>query len=702
MRRELVIAVVAMGVGSACKYNSPMTGDDDAMTIPVTAGFTSGTMLVDENSRQVNVPVALSSMATQTVSVQYAITGGTATLGADYTATSSGRIDFPPGQTMGGIQLMIINDGLEEPDETIELTLSNPSGVDLGTDMEVVTIAANILPRVSFTTDTMSGMENASVMIDVQLDKESEIPVSVEYTFAGTATQGADYTLMAGTITFPAHSTSQQLALGVVDDALNEDNETVAIALANPTNALLGAFPSITDTIIDDDAEPDVSISTPAMSIPESTATVNLTVTLSAPSGRMVTVPFSASPSSTATAPDDYTYMTASPLVFPAGMTTQTITIAVVNDTIDEPNETVITALGTPTNANLNGQTTHTLTITDDDQVCYGTGNAKVCLDTAPTTGVTLPATIDTTPNAAGSLCAATQPTGWTAGGQPQSCFIIGTTITQSGQTLVHGTRPLVLVGSDSITISALLDVASHRNISSGPGSPGTCKAFVGNPGNSSNGGGGGAGGSFMSGGGDGGKGDNGGVPAGGAATADATAPTVLRAGCDGQRGGSGGGSNQSGAVGHGGGVVYLVAGNAITITNMGIINASGSAGTGGAHLTGGSGAGSGGMIKLYANTIATGGAILFANGAGGASGGDGGNNGGSGVDPTSATTPAAGGTGGGANGGAGFANGTPAVSGSQGSNNNGGGAGGGGGGYVEANLPLNGATVSAGVIHAP
>jgi len=99
-----------------------------------------------------------------------------------------------------------------------------------------------------------------------------------------------------------------------------------------------------------------------------------------------------------------------------------------------------------------------------------------------------------------------------------------------------------------------------------------------------------------------------------------AASATVLRAGCDGQVAGKSSNDNP-GAIGRGGGAVYLVANNSITIT--GSVNASGSAGTLGSQQAGGSGAGSGGTIKLYAAAaLSVTGAVLIANGAGGAAGG--------------------------------------------------------------------------------
>ena len=75
----------------------------------------------------------------------------------------------------------------------------------------------------------------------------------------GTATGGGvDYTLASGTLTFNPGVTSQVVNVTVVNDALDEDDETVAVTLSAPSNATLGAQTTHTYTIADDDATPSV------------------------------------------------------------------------------------------------------------------------------------------------------------------------------------------------------------------------------------------------------------------------------------------------------------------------------------------------------------------------------------------------------------------------------------------------------------
>jgi hypothetical protein len=94
--------------------------------------------------------------------------------------------------------------------------------------------------------------------------------------------------------------------------------------------------------------------------------TVNavFTVRLSAPSGRTVTINF-ATADGTAVAGIDYTTTTGT-VTFLPGQTTQTITVPVLGDTLDEANETFVVNLTNPTNATVSGAQ-GTVTILDDE-----------------------------------------------------------------------------------------------------------------------------------------------------------------------------------------------------------------------------------------------------------------------------------------------------------------------------------------------
>lgn len=336
-----------------------------------------------------------------------------------------------------------------------------------------------------------------------------------------------------------------------------------------------------------------------------------------------------------------------------------------------------------------------------DARECFGAGAYQLCFAMMPPMGtVDLTGTLDTVTD---TRCIA-MPAEWATAGQPDACLITGKTISVTATLTVTGTRPLVLLG-DSVTISGVLDVASHRGGMTGPAANATqCAAFASAAVDRSDGGGGGAGGSFMTKGGNGGRGQNNAATGGTAANADTVAPTLLRGGCPGQIGGTG--TQAAGAVGAGGGALYIAAGT-FSMTNTGVINASGAGGTGGGTYSGGSGGGAGGMIVIYANTVgATTGGRLAANGGGAASGGDSGDPGANGSDPNPATPTmaAAGGpnAGTGSTGGNGFAGTNQAQNGQGSQNNRAGGGGGGGGGYIQVNQALAGVSASPTVTVVP
>lgn len=298
-----------------------------------------------------------------------------------------------------------------------------------------------------------------------------------------------------------------------------------------------------------------------------------------------------------------------------------------------------------------------------DATLCFGSfGDAPYCLDAAPQQGliVTSPMAIDTQSKSCLPQFA-------------KECVLAASTIEIEDKLSATGSRPLVLIstGELRITASGMIDAASHRGANPGPAANDSACDGGHEPGDEA----GAQGGSF---GGSGGQGGNGVGPGG---TPGTTAiPTSLRGGCPGTTGGSAGGSG-----GDGGGAIYLIAATQIVIS--GPVDASGAGANGGAvNVRGGGGGGSGGMIVIDTPLITIDTGRVFANGGGGGGGSSLLGDGSFGADPADNSSAqggqggtGAGGGGGGSglgiqNGGGGFSSGT-----------DGGGGGGGGAGVVKA-----------------
>tara|TARA_B110001454_G_scaffold28073_1_gene27433 strand:- start:22282 stop:24777 length:2496 start_codon:yes stop_codon:yes gene_type:complete len=111
---------------------------------------------------------------------------------------------------------------------------------------------------------------------------------------------------------------------------------------------------------------PTVIFSTAASSGLENSSSATLSLVLSATTTQNVVIPFSLS--GTATQSVDFTLSATTPITIPAGQTTASISLTLLNDSTYEGPETIIFTLGTPqTNATLGSQETHIFTIIDDD-----------------------------------------------------------------------------------------------------------------------------------------------------------------------------------------------------------------------------------------------------------------------------------------------------------------------------------------------
>jgi hypothetical protein len=193
----------------------------------------------------------------ETYTVEYAATGGTAANGVDY-YLGPNTLTFNPGEDSKTISIDVFEDALDEENETIIVTLSDPTGPDvqLGTARHTYTII-DPRPDVEFAGATSSDMEDAGLVnIAVNLSHGWSEAVTVEYAAGGgTATGGGvDYTLLgSGTLTFEPWQVTEPVAIDIADDELEEGQETILLTLSNPTNAKLGQISQHTFTINDNE-----------------------------------------------------------------------------------------------------------------------------------------------------------------------------------------------------------------------------------------------------------------------------------------------------------------------------------------------------------------------------------------------------------------------------------------------------------------
>jgi hypothetical protein len=94
--------------------------------------------------------------------------------------------------------------------------------------------------------------QTISVTYTVNLSSANPAGVTVNYATAnGTATAGSDYTATSGTLSFGAGETSKTITINLINDSINEADETFSFSLSAPTNATLGSPSSVTTTLTD-------------------------------------------------------------------------------------------------------------------------------------------------------------------------------------------------------------------------------------------------------------------------------------------------------------------------------------------------------------------------------------------------------------------------------------------------------------------
>ena len=298
-------------------------------------------VVLNEADGELSFTLNKSNQTGAPATVDYTTTDGSATSPADFGAVS-GTVAFGGPDAVAHVAVQIADDALDEIDETFTITLSNAEGLTIvdGTGIGTIT-DDDPLPQASINDVTVTegdaGSVNAS--FTVSLNAPSGRPVSIDYATAnGTATAPSDYQTTAGTVSFPAGQTAQQVTVQVNADVLDEDDETFTVNLSGAVDATIADAEGL-GTITDNDPLPALSVNDVTVTEGNSgTTNAVFTVTQSVVSGRPVTVDYATADSS-AIAPGDYAATTGQ-LTFAPGQTTRTITVPVNGDLADEGTET--------------------------------------------------------------------------------------------------------------------------------------------------------------------------------------------------------------------------------------------------------------------------------------------------------------------------------------------------------------------------
>jgi hypothetical protein len=342
---------------------------DDDDSVPVVS-FDGEEFAVDEHvpDGSVAITVTLTGATVLTATVNYATSDGTAGA-ADYTAVS-GTLIFTPGVVTQTFSVPIVDDALDELDESVYLTLSEPDKAELGISSAQLTIIDNEGEPTLSISDA-SASENAGTMVfHVTLSYASEVDVSVDWSTSdgpagpGGALAGSDYTGGAGILDILAGSTQGEITIPILQDSFYEGSEILTVGLSNPTH--VGLTDALGEgTIVDDESPPVVAFGEAEYAVDEDAAEGFATISLSLTGDTVITATVNYETSDGTAEPADYTAVSGT-LVFTPGVSTRTFAVPITDDGRDEPDESVLLTLSEPVSATL-GTSSAQLTIVDDD-----------------------------------------------------------------------------------------------------------------------------------------------------------------------------------------------------------------------------------------------------------------------------------------------------------------------------------------------
>ncbi len=298
--------------------------------------------------------VSLSNPSSQSVSVNYATAGNTATSGNDFVA-ASGTATIAASLLSTTVNVTINSDTTFEPNETFTVNLSSPVNATIADNQGTGTITNDdSQPSISIN-DVSVAEGNAgttTATFTVSLSNASSQTITVNYATAdGSASAGSDYSAVSGTLTFNSGQLTQPITVTVNGDTTFELNETFFVNLTSPTNATITDNQG-TGTITNDDAQPTISINDVSVTEGNSgTVTATFTVSLSRTSSQTITVNYTTA-DGTAAAGADYVASSGT-LTFTPGQLTQPISVSVNGETMFEGNETFNIVLSGATNATI-------------------------------------------------------------------------------------------------------------------------------------------------------------------------------------------------------------------------------------------------------------------------------------------------------------------------------------------------------------
>ena len=270
------------------------------------------------------------------------------------------------------------------------------------------TISAEPLPELSFagsniTVSETAGTATLTVELDTVEHRDGDRGFCDERRDFSAMRKQVDYTAASGTLTFAASETSKTITVPILNDTDYDPTQRFRVTLSNASGATLPTSPWANVNITNDDAMPTASIAN--VTVGEGAGTLTLTLALDRLSNRDISYSaVTAGVSGTATVADDYVAFLqggSKDFTVPAGNLSQTFDITLVDDSVDEADETIVIVWTKfPSHEATPASITVTGTITDNDTAGVTLSKTLLTVTEEDTTGDSYSVVLNSQPTA--------------------------------------------------------------------------------------------------------------------------------------------------------------------------------------------------------------------------------------------------------------------------------------------------------------
>lgn len=342
--------------------------DDYSLVSVIDASVTEG----DSGTNTLSFGVVVDRPGIAEISVDYATSNVTAEAGLDYTATSSTLV-LPPGEVAASIDIEVLTETTIETDEQMIVNLLGVSpNARIDVDEAIGFIVNDDFPKVSMGDGSVTESDSGQVALSLPITLDASATEALEVTFEtsdDTAVAGTDYVGKAGTVSIPAGDMSAVVTVDTLGDSLLESTEQFKVTLVDLSGPALLDQAIGVGTIVDNDLAPTTlalaAINTSVVEGDSGTSTLVTSVMLTELASDDINFDYQ-TVDGTAIAGEDYV-AAAGTATIAAGQLSTPIELTINGDTSEEPDESFVLQISSPSQPIDVVMSQGLVTITDDD-----------------------------------------------------------------------------------------------------------------------------------------------------------------------------------------------------------------------------------------------------------------------------------------------------------------------------------------------